>query len=90
MPDMQRFINTLKQISENERQAALPMTICFGKVIALSPFRVQIDQKLVLTKEFFIVKSGVSASSFKVGDVLILFRNDGGQKHLVFDKKGAL
>ena len=66
------------------------MTICFGKVIALSPFRVQIDQKLVLTKEFFIVKSGVSASSFKVGDVLILFRNEGGQKDLIFDKKGAL
>ena len=90
MPDMQRFINTLKQISANERQAALPMTICFGKVIALSPFRVQIDQKLVLTKEFFIVKNGVSASSFKVGDVLILFRNEGGQKYLIFDKKGAL
>ena len=66
------------------------MTICFGKVIALSPFRVQIDQKLVLTKKFFIVKSGVSASSFKVGDVLILFRNEGGQKYLIFDKKGAL
>lgn len=66
------------------------MTICFGKVIALSPFRVQIDQKLVLTKEFFIVKNGVSASSFKVGDVLILFRNEGGQKYLIFDKKGAL
>ena len=79
---MQRFINTLKQIAANERQAALPMTI--------SPFRVQIDQKLVLTKEFFIVKSGVSASSFKVGDVLILFRNEGGQKYLIFDKKGAL
>ncbi len=90
MPDLQRFINTLKQISANERQAALPMTICFGKVIALSPFRVQIDQKLVLTKEFFIVKNGVSASSFKVGDVLILFRNEGGQKYLIFDKKGAL
>ena len=66
------------------------MTICFGKVIALSPFRVQIDHKLVLTKEFFIVKSGASASSFKVGDVLILFRNEGGQKYLIFDKKGAL
>ena len=80
----------MRQIAANERQAALPMTICFGKVIALSPFRVQIDQKLVLTKEFFIVKSGVSASSFKVGDVLILFRNEGGQKYLIFDKKGAL
>ena len=36
------------------------------------------------------MKSGVSASSFKVGDVLILFRNEGGQKYLIFDKKGAL
>ena len=80
----------MRHIAANERQAALPMTICFGKVIALSPFRVQIDQKLVLTKEFFIVKSGVSTSSFKVGDVLILFRNEGGQKYLIFDKKGAL
>ena len=87
---MPNLMESMRQIASNERQATLPMTICFGKVIALSPFRVQIDQKLVLTKEFFIVKSGVSASSFKVGDVLILFRNDGGQKYLVFDKKGAL
>lgn len=87
---MPNLMESMRQIASNERQAALPMTICFGKVIALSPFCVQIDQKLVLTKEFFIVKSGVSASSFKVGDVLILFRNEGGQKYLIFDKKGAL
>lgn len=87
---MPNLMESMRQIAANERQVALPMTICFGKVIALSPFRVQIDQKLVLTKEFFIVKSGVSASSFKVGDVLILFRNEGGQKYLIFDKKGAL
>lgn len=87
---MPNLMEAMRQIAANERQAALPMTICFGKVIALSPFRVQIDQKLVLTKEFFIVKSGVGASSFKVGDVLILFRNEGGQKYLIFDKKGAL
>lgn len=87
---MPNLMESMRQIAANERQAALPMTICFGKVIALSPFRVQIDQKLVLTKEFFIVKSGVSTSSFKVGDVLILFRNEGGQKYLIFDKKGAL
>ena len=87
---MPNLMESMRQIAANERQAALPMTICFGKVIALSPFRVQVDQKLVLTKEFFVVKSGVSASSLKVGDVLILFRNEGGQKYLIFDKKGAL
>lgn len=87
---MSNLMESMRQIAANERQASLPTAICFGKVIALSPFRVQIDQKLVLTKEFFIVKSGVSASSFKVGDVLILFRNEGGQKYLILDKKGAL
>lgn len=87
---MPNLMESMRQIAANERQASLPTAICFGKVIALSPFRVQIDQKLVLTKEFFIVKSGVSASSFKVGDMLILFRNEGGQKYLIFDKKGAL
>ena len=76
---MPNLMESMRQIAANERQAALPMTICFGKVIALSPFHVQIDQKLVLTKEFFIVKSGVSASSFKVGDVLILLRNVAGK-----------
>lgn len=87
MPDM---FTAMKQIAENVFEARRPADWYYGKVISLSPFQIQVDQKLVLTKEFFIVKSGVSASSFKVGDVLILFRNEGGQKYLIFDKKGAL
>lgn len=87
MPDL---FNAMKQIAKDVFDTLQPADWCYGKVISLDPFQVQIDQKLVLTKEFFIVKSGVSASSFKVGDVLILFRNEGGQKYLIFDKKGAL
>ena len=87
---MPNLMESMRQIAANERQASLPVTICFGKVLSLSPFQVQVDQKLVLTKEFLIVKAGVSASSFKMGDILILFRNEGGQKYLIFDKKGAL
>ena len=87
MPDM---FTAMKQIAENVFEARRPADWYYGKVISLSPFQIQVDQKLVLTQEFFIVKSGVSASSFKVGDVLILFRNEGGQKYLIFDKKGAL
>lgn len=87
MPDL---FTAMKQIAKDVFDTLQPADWCYGKVISLDPFRVQIDQKLVLTKEFFIVKNGVSASSFKVGDVLILFRNEGGQKYLIFDKKGAL
>ena len=30
------------------------------------------------------------ADSFEIGDVLILFRVQGGQEYLIFDKKGGL
>lgn len=84
------MFNAMKQIAENVFEARRPADWCYGKVISLDPFQVQIDQKLPLKKEFLAVRTGMSASSFKVGDVLILFRNEGGQKYLIFDKKGAL
>ena len=47
-------------------------------------------KKLPLKKEFLAVRTGMSASSFKVGDKLILLRKQGGQEYLILDKKGAL
>lgn len=87
MPDL---FNAMKQIAENVFTAMRPADWCYGKVISLSPFQVQIDQKLPLKKEFLAVRTGVSASSFKVGDKLILLRKQGGQEYLILDKKGAL
>lgn len=87
MPDL---FTAMKQIAKDVFDTLQPADWCYGKVISLSPFQVQIDQKTVLEKNFLAVRTGVSASSFKVGDVLILFRNEGGQKYLIFDKKGAL
>lgn len=87
MPNM---FNAMKQIAENVFEARRPADWCYGKVISLDPFQVQIDQKLPLKKEFLAVRTGVSASSFKVGDRLILLRKQGGQEYLILDKKGAL
>ena len=87
MPDM---FNAMKQIAENVFEARRPADWCYGKVISLDPFQVQIDQKLPLKKEFLAVRTGMSVSSFKVGDKLILLRKQGGQEYLILDKKGAL
>ena len=87
MPDM---FNAMKRIAENVFTAMRPADWCYGKVISLDPFQVQIDQKLPLKKEFLAVRTGMSASSFKVGDKLILLRKQGGQEYLILDKKGAL
>ena len=87
MPDM---FNAMKQIAENVFEARRPADWCYGKVISLDPFQVQIDQKKKKKKEFLAVRTGMSASSFKVGDILILLRKQGGQEYLILDKKGAL
>ena len=87
MPDL---FNAMKQIAKDGFDTLQPADWCYGKVISLDPFQVQIDQKLPLKKEFLAVRTGVSASSFKVGDKLILLRKQGGQEYLILDKKGAL
>lgn len=87
MPDM---FTAMKRIAENVFEARRPADWCYGKVISLDPFQVQIDQKLPLKKEFLAVRTGMSMSSFKVGDKLILLRKQGGQEYLILDKKGAL
>ena len=84
------MFNVMKQIAENVFTAKQPADWCYGKVISLDPFQVQIDQKLPLKKEFLAVRTGVSAASFKVGDKLILLKKQGGQQYLILDKKGAL
>lgn len=87
MPDL---FTAMKQIAKDVFDTLQPADWCYGKVISLDPFQVQIDQKLPLKKEFLAVCTGMSASSFKVGDKLILLRKQGGQEYLILDKKGAL
>lgn len=87
MPDL---FNAMKQIAKDVFDTLQPADWCYGKVISLDPFQVQIDQKLPLKKEFLAVRTGMSASSLKVGDKLILLRKQGGQEYLILDKKGAL
>lgn len=80
----------IKQICTSERQASYPMEICYGTIISLEPFKIKLDQKKILSKTFFIVRKGVTVNSFEIGDILILFRQQGGQKYLIFDKMGEL
>lgn len=87
MPDL---YESLKQLASGVYDAKNPVEICFGTVESLSPFEVRISQSLVLGKAFFIVRQGVTVRSFEQGDELILLREQGGQKYLILDKKGAL
>lgn len=87
MPDL---VEMIKQIAAGVYDAKAPMEICYGTVQSLSPFKIRMDQKKVLGKEYFVVRYGTTTQSFEVGDELILIRMQGGQQWLIFDRKGAL
>ena len=87
---MTKFIEVIKQVALAAVESKKPVEVCYGTVIALTPFTVRLSQKQILTGEYFEVRDGVYPSSFRQGDELILIRFQGGQKFLIFGKKGAL
>ena len=87
---MPNLVEMIKQIAACVYDAKAPMEICYGVVQSRSPFKVRLDQKKVLGKEYFIVRYGTTTQSFEVGEELILIRMHGGQQWLIFDRKGAL
>ncbi len=87
---MKQMIDVMKKVALNAVETTKPVEICYGTVQSKSPFRVRLSQKQILEKESFIVKNGVTAQSFEEGDILILFRVQGGQQYLIYDRKGAL
>lgn len=87
MPDLFELIKT---IAVSAVEARRPVEICYGTVQSLTPFTVRLSQKLVLDKKFFVVGESMAAQPFEVGDKLILFRVQGGQQYLIYDRKGGL
>ena len=87
---MRQFIDVMKKVALNAVETTKPVEICYGTVQSKNPFQVRLSQKQILGKGSFIVKNGDTTQSFEEGDILILFRIQGGQQYLIYDKKGAL
>ncbi len=51
------------------------MAFYYGKVIAITPLEIQVDQRFVLDKDFLVLTSTVTGdSAMEVGDKVILLR----------------
>lgn len=86
---MKQFIEVMKQAAVNAVEAGKPMGLLFGTVTTKSPLKIQLmTGGAPLTKEFFLALDPVPA--FQSGDILVLLREQGGQRFLILGKKGAL
>lgn len=49
------MIDIIKQASLGAVGAENPVSVLFGEVVSVDEFKIKIDQKLILSKEFFVI-----------------------------------
>ncbi|QUI25515.1 DUF2577 domain-containing protein [Vallitalea pronyensis] len=87
MSNTQQFIGALKQINKGVMDNSQNVAFYYGKVIAITPLEIQVDQRFVLDQDFLVVTSTVAGdTALAVGDKVILLREQGGQRYIVLDK----
>lgn len=89
MPDAIELTKSIKRAALEAVNASKPVEICFGKVTSASPLKILVEQKLLLGKAQLVLAQKVTADNgLVVGDEVILFRQQGGQKYIVVDRIG--
>lgn len=64
---MADIIEVIKKASQEAEDQRSPCNVLFGTVINISPLEIQVEQKLVLTKEFLILTKNVIDYNIQVG-----------------------
>lgn len=89
MLDNNSILEMIKQAAVEAVEAMQPCHIVFGKIISLSPLKISVDQKLVLTTaQLAFTQTGRAVVNAQVttGAKLAMIRQQGGQMYLVLDK----
>lgn len=87
MLDAKDLLKAIKKAAVEAVEASQPTDFCFGKVLSTSPLKIQIEQKLTLSKAQLIMTERTSTlSPLVAGDGVVLLKKKGGQKYLILDK----
>lgn len=95
------LLECMKRAAMEAVRDAKPMTVIFGRVTAVNPVEIQISQKLTLkqslgqlifTRNVIDYQTQIAGetvtvyNSLKLGESVILLRQEGGQKFIVLDR----
>ena len=136
MADANELVKAMKKAARDEREASKPVNVFFGEVQAVSPLKINVEQKMVLGEAQLVLTRNVTDhmvtvtvqwnteshevrhkhtgdegdtgytevphsheieggktllihNALKVGDEVILIRQQGGQKFVVIDRIGG-
>ena len=82
------LLKLIKKTAVEAFNASKPTDVVFGKVISVSPLKIKVDQKLILTSAQLVLTKTVTNDVLISGDEVIMVRMSGGQKYIVIDKVG--
>jgi orotate phosphoribosyltransferase len=88
LADAVELIKLIKKAAIEAVNATNPAAVCFGKVTKASPLKIYVEQKLTLTAKQLVLARKVTENRLVVGDEVILFREQGGQRYIVVDRVG--
>lgn len=80
------WIQLIKNIAEEARKAAKPSTFMTASVANTSPLKIRINQKLEVEEDFLVLTETIFDRNLKKGDVVLVIRQEGGQKFAIIDK----
>lgn len=82
------LVRVIKKASVEAVKADKPVSILFGTVITSNPIRINVEQKMTLTKEQIVIPQRL-VDQFTIGDNVILLQVQGGQSFIILDKVGG-
>lgn len=84
------LVQLIKRIAVEAIDARKPCDYVVGKVTRISPLRIRMAQNMVLNSDFLLLTKSVADdggnSGLKKGDMVLMFRKQGGQQYVVIDK----
>lgn len=83
---MLELLETIQRIAIDTVRASDPIDLCFGEVAALTPFTILDGDKLRLSGKTLLFTETTARYQYKLGDVVIMLREQGGQRYLILDK----
>ena len=84
MLDMVNLLELIKKAANEAVENTKPVVVAFGKVVSSFPLKILVEQKLSLDQEQLIVTDHLK--NLATGDCVVLLRQQGGQKYIVWDK----
>lgn len=80
LSDASQFVDVIKKAAVEAVEATHPMNLVFGRVVAVSPLSVRLDQQRTIPARFLLRLSG---PALEAGNYVALLRMQGGQKYLI-------